>query len=71
MGLQLIGAESARAHHPRHLVGVHVHWAAATLEQSRCSVDVVAHEVAADVVGVEVRGEDPCDPHAVGLDQVE
>jgi hypothetical protein len=45
--------------------------AAAALEQRGDPFHLVAHHVAADVVGVEVGDEHPGDLHAVGLDQIE
>jgi hypothetical protein len=71
VGHQLILAEAAGAHHPRHLGTLHVHRATAALEQLGGTVDVVAHHVAADVVGVEVGGQHAGDLHAVGLHQIE
>ena len=68
---QLVGGEPAGAQDPRCLVALHVHRAAAPFEQRRHALELMAHQVAADVVGVEVRGQHAGDDHAVGFDHVD
>ena len=68
---QLIGRQPAGARDPRRLGALHVHRATAPLEQCGDALHLVPAERAADVVGVEVSGQNPSDGHAIGLDHVE
>src|SRR5690606_41301563 len=64
-------AGPGHAPHPGGLVALHVDRHGVEREQLAHAADPVAHHVAADVVGVVVRGERRADPHAVGGGDVE
>ena len=63
--------DAGGAHHPGGLGGLHVHRHLNRFEEVRDSFDPVPHEIATDVVGVEMGGEHAHTAHVVSGEDVE
>jgi len=71
MSQEALAADTRRALDPGGLVLLDVDRDGDELEESGDAGDVVAEEVAADVIGVVVGGEDAGESHAVGLEHLD